>query len=194
MFFKDQGPVPETFRRLRKLLADAKIAHIFVGAIAGYAHGYRRTTEDIDLCMRREDLERFRREFVGTEFESVEGHPRRFHDPTTQVTFDILVAGEIAGNARRQREVKFPDPSEAELIDGIPFVSLPRLMEMKLVTWRYRDWADVVELIRLHDLDESFGDQFNPLVRSAYIQCYDQKIEEDRYNPEIHDPPPEGPA
>jgi hypothetical protein len=191
MFFDDKGPVPETFRRLRTLLAEAKIEHIFVGAIAANAHGFRRSTEDVDLCMRREDLERFRREFVGKEFAPVEGRPRRFYDPVTQVTFDILVAGEIAGNTRKQRDVRFPDPSESEIIEGAPFVSLARLIELKLVTWRYQDWADVVSLIRLHDLDESYGDRFNALVRSAYLQCYDQKAEEDRYNPEIHDQPPE---
>ena len=51
MFFDDQGPVPETFRRLRTLLAKAKIEHLFVGAIAANAHGFRRSTEDVDLCM-----------------------------------------------------------------------------------------------------------------------------------------------
>ena len=192
MFFDDRGPVPDTFRRLQRLLADAQIPHVFVGAIAANAHGFRRSTEDVDMCMRREDLERFKREFVGPVFKPVEGRPRRFYDPTTQVTFDILVAGELAGNTRKQRLVRFPDPSEAELIDGAPFVSLPRLMELKLVTWRYQDWADVVSLIRIHNLDEKFGDQFDPLVRSAYLQCYDQKVEEDRYNPEIDDAPPAG--
>ena len=177
MFFDDQGPVPETFRRLRTLLAKAKIEHLFVGAIAANAHGFRRSTEDVDLCMRREDLERFRREFVGKEFAPVEGRSRRFYDPVTQVTFAVLVAGEIAGNTRKQRDVRFPDPAEAEIIEGAPFVALPRLIELKLVTWRYQDWADVVSLIRLHSLDETFGDQFNPLVRSAYLQCYDQKAE-----------------
>ncbi len=192
MFFDDAGPVPETFRQLRQRLADARLPYVFVGAMALNAHGFRRSTEDIDLCMRREDLERFRREFVGSVYQPVAGRPRRFYDPATQVTFDILVAGEVAGNTRKQKDVRFPDPSEAEWIDGAPFVSLPRLIEMKLVTWRYQDWADVVGLIRVHNLAEDFGDQFNALVRSAYLQCYDQKIEEDRYNPEIHDAPPEG--
>jgi hypothetical protein len=190
MFFSDHGPVPDTFHRLTKLLAEAGIPHIFVGAMALNAHGFRRSTEDIDLCMRREDLERFKREFVGSVFQPVEGRPRKFYDPSTQVTFDVLVAGEIAGNTRKQREVRFPDPAEAERIGDAPFVSLPRLVEMKLVTWRYQDWADVVNLIRVHTLDEAFANQFNPLVRSAYLQCYDQKIEEDRYNPEIDDVPP----
>jgi hypothetical protein len=189
MFFNDQGPVPETFQILVKLLTDANIPHIFIGAIAVNAHGLRRSTEDVDVCMRPEDLERFKQLFVGSEFEPVKGRPRRFFDPKTQVSFDVLLSGEIAGNTRKQRDVRFPDPSEAELIDGVAFVSLPRLIELKLVTWRYKDWGDVVELIRTCNLDESFGNRFNPLVRQAYLQCYDQKIEEDRYNPEIDDPP-----
>lgn len=193
MFFDDQGPVPQTFRQLKQHLRDAQIPHIFLGAMAVNAHGLRRSTEDVDVCMRTDDLERFKAEFVGPVYRSVEGRPRKFYDPETQVSFDILLAGEIAGNTRKQREVRFPDPDEAETIDGAPFVSLARLIELKLVTWRFKDWGDVVELIRERNLDESFGDQYNPLVRQAYLQCYDQKLEEDRYNPEIHDPPADGP-
>jgi hypothetical protein len=189
MFFDDQGPVPETFRQLKQRLRDARIPHIFLGAIAVNAHGLRRSTEDVDVCIRAVDLERFKNEFVGSVYQTVQGRPRKFFDPDTQVSFDVLLAGEIAGNTRKQREVRFPDPDEAETIDGAPFVSLARLIELKLVTWRYKDWGDVVELIRERNLGESFGDQYNPLVRQAYIQCYDQKLDEDRYNPEIHDPP-----
>lgn len=191
MFFDDQGPVPETFRKLRQRLAEAGLPHIFIGAVALNAHDYRRASEDVDFCMRREDLERFRKLFVGTLYQQVAGRPRKFFDPQTQVTFDILVAGDLAGNTRKQREVRFPDPDEAEIVRDTPVPSLARLIELKLVTWRYQDWADVVSLIRIHNLDESFANQFNPLVRSAYLQCYDQKVEEDRYNPEIHDPPAE---
>jgi hypothetical protein len=190
MFFRNEGPVPETFRRLRQQLSEHHLPHIFMGATAVSAYGHLRSTEDVDLCMRREDLERFRRELVGTDFQPVAGRARRFCDPQTQVTFDILVAGDIAGNRQKQHAVKFPDPSEAVLVEGVPVPSLPRLIELKLVTWRYKDWGDVVELIRVRGLDERFAEQLHPVVRSPYLQCYDQKIEEDRYNPEIDDPPP----
>lgn len=193
MYFDDAGPVPEAFRQLRQRLDEAKLPHIFMGAMALNAHDYRRSTEDVDLCMRAEDLDRFRREFVGRVYQPVAGRPRKFFDPVTQVTFDILVAGELAGNTRRQREVRFPDPSEAEIIRGTPVPTLSRLIELKLVTWRYKDWGDVVELIRIHNLDESFTTRLHPITRTAYLQCYDQKLEEDRYNPEIHDAPPEEP-
>lgn len=194
MFFDDNGPVPETFRRLKQRLKDAGLPHIFMGASAVNAHGHRRSTEDVDLCMRREDLERFKREFVGAVYQPVAGRQRKFFDPETQVSFDILVAGEIAGNSRKQKDVRFPDPDEAEIRQGVPYPSLARLIELKLATWRLKDWADVIELIRVHKLDESFAQKVHPVVRSAFLQCYDEKVEEDRYDPEIHDAPPEAPA
>lgn len=191
MFFDDRGPVPEAFRALEDRLTRAGIPHIYLGAIALNAHGFRRSTEDIDFCLRADDIERFKHEFVDKVYQCVQGRPRKFYDPQTQVSFDILISGHIAGNSRKQREVRFPDPDEAELINGLPFVSLVRLVELKLVTWRFQDWADVVHLIRTHDLDESFAKKFHVVARPFYLQCYDQKIEEDRYNPEIHDAPPD---
>lgn len=191
MIFRDEGPVPDTFRRLKANLEAHGISHIFMGATALGVHGFIRATEDIDVCMRAEDLARFRTELLGREYEAVPGRPRRFLDSVTHRTLDVLVAGEIAGNSRKQQLIRFPDPSEAQTIQGTPVPSLARLIELKLVTWRYKDWGDVVELIRRHNLDESFADQMHPSVRSTYMQCYDQKVEEDRYNPEIHDAPPE---
>jgi hypothetical protein len=187
MFFDDKGPVPDTFRHLQQVLSGAGIPHIFLGAMALNAHGYRRSTEDVDLCMRREDFARFRGEFVGKRFRTVAGRSRRFFDPDTQVTFDVLISGEIAGNARKQQDVLFPDPSEAETIDGAPCVSLARLIELKLVTWRYQDWADVISLIRVHKLTEAFAEKVHTVARPFYLQCYDQMKEEDVYNA-IHEP------
>lgn len=189
MFFDEQGPVTETFHKLRQRLREAELPHIFMGAVALNAHDYRRASEDVDLCMRAADLERFRSLFVGTVYQQVAGRARKFYDPQTQVTFDILVAGELAGNTRKQRSVRFPDPSEAQAIRDTPVPSLARLIELKLATWRYKDWGDVVELIRIHNLDESFAEQLDSTMRSPYVQCYDQKVEEDRYNPEVDDPP-----
>ncbi len=188
-FFADQGPVPETLHRLADRLRRAGIPHVFVGATAVGAHGHQRTTRDVDLCMRREGLDLFRREHVGDdkEYRPVEGRSRRFLDPDTGVTFDILVSGEIAGRSDKQREVLFPEPSEAQVVNDLPVVTLARLVEMKLVTWRLKDWADVIELIRANKLDESFADQLHPVARAPYLQCFHQMKEEDKYNA-IHEP------
>ncbi|MEW6249615.1 MAG: nucleotidyl transferase AbiEii/AbiGii toxin family protein [Planctomycetota bacterium] len=191
MYFDDKGPVPEALRRLQRLLKQAGIEHLFIGATALQAHGFRRMTEDVDVCLRREDLERFRREFVGRDYQPVEGRSRRFYDPENQVTLDVLIAGATAGDSSRQQRIKFPDPAEAELVANVPVPSLARLIELKLVTWRVKDLADVIELIRRNNLDEKFAEQLDPSVRSVYLQCYDHRVEEDRYNPEVDDPPAE---
>jgi hypothetical protein len=184
MFFDEQGPVPETLRALHERLENAGLRHILMGAMALKAYGIRRTTEDVDICMSADELERFRSLFVGAPYQVVAGRSRRFFDPTTQVTIDILVAGEIAGHREKQQQVVFPDPSEGRVVDGLLVPTLARMVEMKLVTWRYKDWGDVVELIRVNKLDESFAAQLHPVARNPYLQCHDQMLEEDRYSPE----------
>jgi hypothetical protein len=191
MFFRDEGPVPETLLRLEAVLNGAGIPHIFIGAAALKVYGLRRTTEDVDMCMEPADLERFGREFVGSVYQPVQGRSRRFFDPATQTTIGVLVAGEVAGRREKQQSVRFPSPSEKHMIDELPVPNLERLIELKLVTWRHQDWADVITMIRHHHLDERFSAKLDPVVRSAYLQCYDDMIEEDRYNPEIHDRPPD---
>ncbi len=187
MFHDEEGPVPETYRRLRDHLTAEGIEHVFIGAFALSAHQYRRATEGVDVCLRAEDVVRLRERFVGSVYQAVEGRPRRFYDPQTQVTFDVLVAGQLAGRTARNNVIRFPDPDEGQIVHGIRTVSLPRLIELKLVTWRYQDWADVVKLIRHNRLSEEFAEQLHPLVRTAYLQCVDEMHDEDRYDREVHD-------
>lgn len=184
MYHDDTGPVPETYRRLRTNLEQAGIEYVVIGALALAAHHFRRATEDVDLCLSKEDLDRFREKFLGTVYQSVEGFSRRFIDPQTKVTFDLLISGSLAGRTNRNKVIRFPDPSESAEIEGLRTVTLPRLIELKLVTWRFKDWADIVALIRVNHLKEDFADKIDPLVRMAYLECYDQMIEEDKYERE----------
>lgn len=184
MYHDDAGPVPETFRRLRAALEREGIPYVVIGAQAMAAHGFRRATEDVNLCIRPADLARFRERLVGTLYQTVEQRSRRFYDPATQVTFDLLVSGELAGHRAKNHAIRFPDPSEVEKVQGIHTVSLQRLIELKLVTWRLKDMADVVELIRRNHLGQDFAERLHPLVRRAFLECYDHMVEEDRYEEE----------
>ena len=190
MYFDDQGPVTETFRKLRERLAEAGLPHIFMGAVCAercmITGGHLRTWTSACALKTSNASAALLSGRCTSKWPDGRG---RFYDPVSQVTFDVLVAGEIAGNARKQQKIRFPGPSEAETVRDTPVPNLRRLVELKLVTWRYKDRGDVVELIRVHDLDGSFADQLDPTVRTAYLQCFDQKVEEDRYNPEIDDPP-----
>jgi hypothetical protein len=185
MFHDDAGPVPETFRRLKQALEAERIEYVVIGALAMAAHRYKRATNDVDICLRAEGLERFRQRLVGTMYQRVEGRGRRFYDPQTQVTFDLLVSGRIAGKPEKNSEVHFPDPSDAVVIEGLRTVSLEKLIALKLVTWRHKDWADVIALIRENSLDEGFAAKLPGFLRSAYLQCHDEMVEEDRYDREL---------
>ena len=59
------GSVNKTLARLASDLKQHEIEYAVMGAIALLAHGYPRFTEDINLVMTREGLEKFHRELVG---------------------------------------------------------------------------------------------------------------------------------
>lgn len=179
MFFEKQGPVWETLRSLEARLQEAGIDYVVIGGLALNAYNYARQTVDVDIVVTPADYEKFIERFVGTAYVTVEGVPRRFLDPSTEVTIDFLLAGQLAGRRSRNPSVRFPGPEEGQTQGDLRTVSLARLIELKLVTWRYKDWGDVVELIRRNNLPESFADKLDPVVRAAYGECYDQAVDEE---------------
>lgn len=179
MFFEKQGPVWETLRRLEDRLKEANIDYVVIGGLALNAYDYPRQTVDVDVVLTRADYVKFKELYAGSAYVETEDTPRRFVDPNSEVTIDVLIAGELAGRRSKNRSVRFPDQSEAEVHGDLRTVSLARLIELKLVTWRYRDWGDVVELIRRNNLPEEFADKLDPVARAAYGQCYDQAIDEE---------------
>ena len=183
MFFEKQGPVWETLRNLEERLQEAHIDYIVIGGLALNAHNYPRQTVDVDLVLTSADYKRFKERFVGKEYVEAPGAPRRFVDLSTEVTIDILIAGQLAGHKSKNPSVRFPEPSVAETHADLRTVSLARLIELKLVTWRFKDWGDVVELIRRNNLPESFADRLDPVVRAAYGECYNQANDADYEGP-----------
>jgi hypothetical protein len=60
-------------------------------------------------------------------------------------------------------------------IDGIKFVTLEKLIELKLASGmsasdRLKDLADVQELIKIRKLDAEFGSRLDPYVRDKYYE------------------------
>lgn len=183
MFFEKAGPAWETLRDLEKRLNEAGIDYLVIGGLALNAHNYPRQTVDVNVVLRSSDLAESRNRYEGSAYVPVKGAPRRFVDPKTEVTIDVLIAGELAGKRSKNPSVTFPEPQEAEVHGDVRTVSLARLIELKLVTWRYKDWGDVVELIRRNNLPEEFAECLDPVVQSAFSECYDQATDEDYEGP-----------
>ena len=87
---------------------------------------------------------------------------RNLKDTDTGVRIGFLIQGRFPGD-HKPKPVAFPDPAEAaETINGIRYLRLPVLIELKLASgmtniWRLRDLADVQELIRLLKLPPQFA-------------------------------------
>ena len=188
MFFQERDPVHKTMKRLVKRLEKAKIAYAIMGGMAVNAHGHRRTTADLDLLVTADGLAEFRRRFVPKNYDTIPQRSRRFTDRTNQVTIDFLVTGLYPGSGR-PGAIAFPDPNAvAETIAEKSVVNLPTLIELKLAARRYQDFADVVSLIRIHNLDESFNDRLHPSVRRDFIECLEEKRREDEYEARQNEP------
>src|SRR5262245_45807025 len=91
MFFQKRSPQHQAMRRLARRLKKANIPYAIMGAMAVNAHGAERTTKDVDVLLTQDGLERFREQFVGEDYEPVEGRPRRFIERQSGVALDFLI-------------------------------------------------------------------------------------------------------
>lgn len=98
-------------------------------------------------------------------------------DTETGVRIDFLIAGQFPGDGR-PKPVVFPDPSTASVvIDGIRFLALETLVELKLASGmthagRIKDLADVQELMRVLRLDAAVADRLDAYVRPKYLELW----------------------
>jgi hypothetical protein len=181
MFLQGKDEVHKTLRRLAKRLEKAEIPYAIVGGMAVNAHRYRRTTGDVDVLLTAAGLAEFCRRFVPKVYQTVTERARRFVDRRNAVRLDVLVTGRFPGTGQ-PGPVAFPDPERVrQVIEKIQVVDLATLIQLKLAARRYRDFGDVVELIRFNTLDESFADNLHSSVRADFIECLEEKRREDQY-------------
>ena len=110
MFFEKSGPVWETLRNLEKCLQEANIDYVVIGGLALNAYNYPRQTVDVDIVITRKDYKKFKERYVGSVYVETGGATRRYTDPNSEVTIDLLIAGQIAG---RNAPPRGCDPSPA---------------------------------------------------------------------------------
>jgi len=175
-FFAGRGMVNNALTQIVQRLNRLGIDYAVIGAVALNQHGYRRFTEDIDLLLTKEGLERFHNELVGLGYRpAFEGSRRQFRSTVENVGVGIVTAGEYPGDGP-PKPVRFPDPSDASLeIEGIKTVTLEKLIELKLASGlsaphRLKDLADVQEMIKVRSLSSDFAAKLDPYVREKYIE------------------------
>lgn len=175
-YFMGEGTINKTLTRLTNDLEQRGIDYMVIGAIALLAHGYPRFTEDIDLVMTREGLQKFHDELIGLGYSpAFSGAKKRIRSTVDGVSIEVMTTGEYPGDGK-PKPVSMPEPAEAStIIDGIKFVTLEKLIELKLASGisapdRLKDLADVQELIKIRRLDTSFAGKLDPYVRHKYLE------------------------
>lgn len=166
-------------KALRRIAADLdreKIDYAAVGAIALNRHGYKRFTEDIDLLLTREGLERFHARLVGLGYRpGFEGSRKKFRTTDNNIPVEIITAGEFPGDGL-PKPVVFPEPADfVVVIDGVKTLTLEKLIELKIASGmtaphRLKDLADVQELIKIKNLTEAYAESLNNYVRPKFLE------------------------
>jgi hypothetical protein len=181
MFFEGSDRVHQAMRRVVERLEQAHIQYAIVGGMAVNAHLHSRTTKDVDLLLTADGFAALRNLVAEGVFDAEPGRPRRFMDRATGVWFDILVTGLFPGSGL-PGPIAYPDPTQvSQTIDKLKVVNLPTLVQLKLAAGRYQDFADVVNLIRANQLDESFQNHLHPSIHADYIECVEEMRREDEY-------------
>ena len=176
-FFEGKSETHHTLRKITQKLAELGIDYVVVGGMAMFQHGYRRFTADVDLLVTREGLKELHRELEGLGYLPPFQGSKNLRDTESGVAIEFLVAGDFPGDGK-PKPVAFPVPaSVAQEIDGIRYVSLQALIELKLASGmtnaeRMRDLADVMELIKALNLRLDFADRLNPFVQEKYKQLW----------------------
>ena len=168
-------------QRLVRRLNKAGIHYVIVGGMAVNAHGHERMTKDVDVLLTREGFQQFQRLLVPKFYEHRGGLPRRFIEKKSRRGVDVLVTGLFPGSGR-PGPIAYPDPAKVrQPIKRINYLDLQTLIQLKLAARRHQDFADVVNLISVHNLDESYLDRLHPTVRKDFIECLEEKRREDEY-------------
>ncbi|HJT34199.1 MAG TPA: hypothetical protein VJ783_19285 [Pirellulales bacterium] len=162
----------ELVERVHRRLTTEAIEHAIVGGVAVCLHGYRRDTVGLDLLVDPKDTTALRSALAA---DGIEWHPavKEFRS-AAGVPVQCVLAGEAQGPGQ---EAQFPSPSDPKFIttiEELPVLSLAALVQSKIACGlgnlrrTHRDFADVVELVAVHELDSSFDRLLHKSVRKEF--------------------------
>lgn len=172
-FFMQSDAVYKTLHSIAERLAALHVPYAVVGGMALVAHGYRRTTEDVDILVTPEGLKTIHEGLVGSGYRPLFEKSKNLRDTRTGVRIKFIITGQYPGDGK-PKPVAFPDPATVALdIDDIQYLALPTLIELRLASGmtnpgRLRDLADVQELIRSMPLSDTFADDLDPFVQDKF--------------------------
>jgi len=169
--------------RCHQILDQSSIPYSLCGGVAVCLHDYQRNTTVVDLTIYAKDAARVKELLLAESFRW-DNQEKEFRSPSG-IAIQFLMAGERAGKGT---EVKIPEPEgdlNVETLEGLSVVRLSRLIEMKLASGTgslrrtHKDFADVVELIAIRNLDDYFDRFLHPSLRPTYRELVHRAVDEE---------------
>jgi hypothetical protein len=110
-FFMKDDPVHQTLSAIAQRLVELRIPYCVAGGMALVAHGYDRTTVDVDVIVTEEGLAAIHKNLEGRGYLPPFSNSKNLRDTATQVRIEFLVAGRFPGDGK-PKPVAFPDPAK----------------------------------------------------------------------------------
>lgn len=179
LHFEEKSSVFLALKKIARRLDEMGVSYAVVGGMALFHHGLRRFTEDVDILVTRDDLQKIHQALDGLGYLPVRRGGKHFRDTEFGVRIEFLTTGEYPGDGKI-KPVAFPDPRTVSFeSDGVRYIHLSNLIELKLASGmtnpaRLKDLADVQELIKRIDLPFDFSDRIHVYVREKYLELYNQ--------------------
>jgi hypothetical protein len=176
-FFMKDDPVHKALQKITQRLDELRIPYAVCGGMALVAHGYDRTTVDVDLLVTPEGLETLHQKLEGLGYVVPFEGSKNLRDTETGVRIEFLVSGGFPGDGK-PKPVAFPDPAVVSTrIQEMAFLRLENLIELKLASGmtnilRAKDIGDVIALIEQLRLGSELADRLNPYVRDKYLELW----------------------
>jgi hypothetical protein len=146
-----------------------------VGGVAAIHYGYERFTKDIDVVVRRENLDIITRVAPRYGIKVIWRDPDGWHKLQCEgVPIDVVPEGR---KARFDAPAAIPGPEELGVEGGAGYAGIAGWMETKLSSFRVQDQADVVQVIKattpttLRRIHKRLDD-----VHAVYRQRFDELL------------------
>ena len=164
--------------KLTKILEEEKLPYAIIGAFALNEYGHKRATVDVDLVMREEDLQEFKRRHLGRGYTERVPATGKLLDTEHNVHIDVLSTGRFPGDDK-PKPIAFPDPATTAVRgERFALLPMPLYIELKLASGmvaphRAKDLVDVQELIKSAGLPRETADELDPWVRAKFLELWD---------------------
>ena len=177
-FLMGEGVVHQSLQKITRRLEDLGIPYAVVGGLAIAAHGFKRMTDDVDVLVDPAGLKAVHEALEGLGYVAPFAGSKQLRDTETSVRIEFLVTGQYPGDGK-PKPIAFPDPRDVAVeIDGIRYITLPTLLELKLASGmtnpgRFKDLGDVQEMIKALKLPREFASNLAPFVQGKFQELWD---------------------